>query len=108
MRITTPIYYVTIEGNLKEIVSELPDVIIATYEDYDNKTLVVVKASNKDESSKVLKYFYRLHSDLLKHKKQFKKEQVIVTYSPNGINFNVKKLFLDLDIFSFLIFSISP
>lgn len=91
MRITTPIYYVIIEGNLKEIVSELPDVIIATYEDYDNKTLVVVKASNKDESSKVLKYFYRLHSDLLKHKKQFKKEQVIVTYSPNGINFNVKK-----------------
>ena len=91
MRITTPIYYVTIEGNLKEIVSELPDVIIATYEDYDNKTLLVVKASDKDESSKVLKYFYRLHSDLLKHKKQFKKEQVIVTYSPNGINFNVKK-----------------
>ena len=47
MRITTPIYYVTIEGNLKEIVSELPDVIIATYEDYDNKTLVVVNASNE-------------------------------------------------------------
>ena len=26
-----------------------------------------------------------------RNKKQFKKEQVIVTYSPNGINFNVKK-----------------
>ena len=87
MVIKTPIYYVTIEGNLKQIVSELPHVIIATYEEHINKTFVVVKASEKNETSKVLEYFYRLHVDLLNHKKKYKCEQVEVKYSKEGIDF---------------------
>lgn len=87
MIITTPIYFVKIEGDLKHIVSELPDVIIATYEESLNKTYVVVKANNYNYTNQVVKYFYTLHEDLKKHKKKYKKEQVEVEYSKNGINF---------------------
>ena len=87
MVIKTPIYYVTIQGNLKQIVSELPHVIIASYEEHVDKTFVVVKASEIDETDKVLNYFYRIHVDLLNHKNKYKKEQVEVKYSKEGINF---------------------
>lgn len=89
MIITTPIYFIKIEGNLKHIVSELPDVIIASYEEHINKTYVVLKATEKNFSKEISKYFYRLHSDLEAHKKQYKKEQVEVVYSKNGIDFKV-------------------
>ena len=89
MIITTPIYFVRIEGNLKNVVSELPDVIIATYEEDLNKTYVVLKATNDNHTKEVIKYFYRLHEDLKKHKKQYKKEQVEVKYSRNGIEFKI-------------------
>lgn len=91
MIITKPIYFVKIEGDLKNLVSELPDVIIATYEEYINKTYVVVKATNDNHIKEVLRYFYRIHEDLEKNKKKYKKEQVEVEYSKEGINFKVNK-----------------
>jgi uncharacterized protein YifN (PemK superfamily) len=92
MIIRTPIYYVVVQGNLKHIISELPHVIIVTYEEHIDKTFVVVKASEKDETEKVLDYFYRLHDDLIKDKKKYKQEQVEVKYSKNGINFKTIEL----------------
>ena len=91
MNIKNPIYYVKIDGDIRDTMYTIPNIIGVKYDTVENKTEVLVKASKEDETEKVIKYFYRLHEDLLKHKKQFKKEQVIVTYSPNGINFNVKK-----------------
>lgn len=91
MNIKNPIYYVKIDGDIRDAMYTIPNIIGVKYDTVENKTEVLVKASKEDETEKVIKYFYRLHEDLLKHKKQFKKEQVIVTYSPNGINFNVKK-----------------
>ena len=87
MVIKTPIYYVKIEGNLKEIVSELPDVIIASYEEHINKTFVVLKASEENLSKEVLKYFYRLHYELPKQAKVLKQNHVEVKYSKEGIDF---------------------
>ena len=89
MIITTPIYFVRIEGDLKHIVCELPDVIIATYEENLNKTFVVLKATNNNYTKEVIKYFYNLHEDLKKHKKTQKKEQIEVKYSKNGIDFKI-------------------
>jgi hypothetical protein len=89
MIITTPIYFVRIEGDLKNIVSELPDIIIATYEEHLNKTYAILKATDDNHTKEVIKYFYRLHEDLEKHKKKYKKEQVEVKYSREGINFKI-------------------
>jgi hypothetical protein len=90
MIITTPIYFVRIEGDLKNIISELPDIIIATYEEHLNKTYAILKATNDNYTKEVTKYFYKLHEDLEKHKKKYKKEQVDVKYSREGIHFKVK------------------
>jgi len=89
MIIKTPIYFIKIEGNLKYLVSDLPDVIIATYEEDLNKTYVVLKATAENKTKDVINYFYGLHEDLKKHKKKFKEEQVEVRYSREGINFKI-------------------
>ena len=70
MIITAPIYFVRIEGDLKHIVCELPDVIIATYEENLNKTFVVLKATNNNYTKEVIKYFYNLHEDSKKRRKK--------------------------------------
>lgn len=90
MIITKPIYLVKIEGNLKELASELPDVIIATYEEHINKTYVIVKGNETNHTKEIINYFYRLHEDLEKHRKKYKKEQIEVKYSKEGINFKIK------------------
>jgi hypothetical protein len=73
-------YHVKIEGDVRNIIYTLPDMIGVKYNTADNKTEVLVKANKIDEKDEVVKYFYRLHVDLEKHKKAYKKEQVEVIY----------------------------
>lgn len=80
MNINRPIYHVKIEGDIRNIIYTLPDIIGVKYSTIENKTEVLVKATKTDEKDKVVKYFYRLHEDLEKHKRTYKKEQVEVTY----------------------------
>ena len=80
MNIKNPIYYVKVEGDIRYIVYTLPNIIGVKYNTVENKTEILVKASNEDETGKVVKYFYNLHEDLLRHKKSYKKEQVEVNY----------------------------
>jgi hypothetical protein len=86
MTITTPIYLVKIEGNLKYITSDLPDVITTNYEEITNKTYVVVKATNENLTKGIIKYFYNIHENLEKHRRTYKKEQVEVEYLKDGID----------------------
>ena len=80
MNIKNPIYYVKVEGDIRYIVYTLPNIIGVKYNTVENKTEILVKASNEDETGKVVKYFYNLHEDLPRHKKSYKKEQVEVNY----------------------------
>lgn len=80
MNIKNPIYYVKVEGDIRYIVYTLPNIIGVKYNTIENKTEILVKASNEDETDRVVKYFYNLHEDLSRHKKAYKKEQVEVNY----------------------------
>ena len=80
MNIKNPIYYVKVEGDIRYIVYTLPNIIGVKYNTIENKTEILVKASNEDETYRVVKIFYKLHEDLPKHKKSYKKEQVDVSY----------------------------
>lgn len=85
--IEKPIYFIKVEGDIKVLASALPYVIISSYESHINKTYVVADASEGDHSKEIHKIFSELHSDLNKHKKTYKKDQVEITYSKEGINF---------------------
>lgn len=87
MIIKRPIYFVQIEGDVKQYASHLPYTIIATYEEYINKTYVIVAAGEEDYSEEIYKIFSNLHQDIKRHKKSLKKEQIEVKYSKEGINF---------------------
>lgn len=89
MIIEKPVYFVKIEGNLKQQVSQLPYTIIATYEEHLNKTYVIVSADEEDHSKEIYNIFSRLHEDINKQKIKLKTEQVEVKYSKNGIDFKV-------------------
>ena len=89
MNTKNPIYYVKIDGDIRDTMYTIPNIIGVKYDTVENKTEVLVKASKEDETEKVIKYFYRLHEDLLKQKKQFKKEQVFVNYLPKGIDLSI-------------------
>lgn len=89
MIIETPIHFVTIQGNLKQQVSVLPFVIVATYEEHTDKTYVVIDAPEGDQSKIVEQHFYGLYEDLSKHKKRFNEDQVTVIYSKEGIDFKI-------------------
>lgn len=80
MNIKNPIYYVKVEGDIRYIVYTLPNIIGVKYNTIDNKTEIIVRASNEDETGRVIKYFYNLHEDLPRHKKTYKREQVEVSY----------------------------
>lgn len=85
MIIKNPIYYVVIEGNFKQPMSELSNVIVVSYEEHINKTFVVLKGSEKDETEDVLKYIRKVCLKLSKNKKS----QIKVKYSKEGINFKI-------------------
>ena len=80
MNIKNPIYYVKVEGDIRYIVYTLPNIIGVKYNTIENKTEILVRASNEDETDRVIKYFYNLHEDLPRHKNTYKKEQVEVSY----------------------------
>lgn len=82
MIITYPIYFVEMSGDLKEEVSKLQNVIIASYEKHIDKTYVVLKASNNDETKEVIRYFHKAD-------KKYKLHNIDVKYSKEGINFKV-------------------
>lgn len=89
MIIRRPIYFVQIEGDIKEYASQLPYTIVATYEKCINKTYVVVAAGDEDLSKEIYKVFSNLHQNIKILKKRLKKEQVEVEYSKNGIDFKI-------------------
>lgn len=93
MIIKRPIYFVQIEGDMKEIASHLPYTIIATYEKHINKTYVIIAADEENHSDEIHKIFTNLHFSIKWNKKITKKEQVEVKYSKDGINFQTNQKF---------------
>ena len=50
MNIKNPIYYVKVEGDIRYIVYTLHSIIGVKYNTVENKTEILVKASNEDET----------------------------------------------------------
>lgn len=80
MLITTPIYFVTVKGDFKDIASKMDRTIIATYEVHIDTTYIISEADEIDISSYVLAYYKSMGKGL-------KKKDVKVTHSKEGINF---------------------
>ena len=55
MNIKNPIYYVKIDGDIRDTMYTIPNIIGVKYDTVENKTEVLVKASKEDETEKDIK-----------------------------------------------------
>lgn len=85
MIIEKPVYFIEVEGDIKQYASALPSTIIATYESHINTTYIIVTANEEDHSKEVKKIYTRLHLDFLKKNAKPLK----VSHLKNGIDFKL-------------------
>jgi len=82
MIIKRPIFFLQIEGDFKKEAVLVPITVIASYEEYINKTYIVVFADDVKFMNNVITIYSKINQDLKKIK---------IQYSESGINFITSK-----------------